>query len=578
METRGNYILIGLFTILGIVGALAFFLAFARVELDRDMSYYDIRFESISGLSNASDVRFAGLPVGQVVNVELSPERDGTITVRIEVDALTPVREDSIATVESQGITGVGFVAISAGSDDAELRIPEPGDIGTIRAGRSVIQSLSEDGPALVSEALEAVQNIGELFAGDNGRRIEQIIINAEEASAAFAETLEDFSSVTGSVDEFVTQIDRFNSVLQTVAADFDTVLVTADVTLEAWGAVAGDVEAFLESGTAALDSADGTLGAAQGYIQSDLAAITDDLRNTIAQLQAELATLTTEATGMVETFNQTGGLANDRLTEFGETIAALDQLIANSNLAMASVGTAATDFGNLIVTDGFALIDETRAVMATTQEAVDAIRVAAIESLPGIIASVETAANEVVTATGEITTDLTGATGRIDGLIADARTALTQATETFANANVTLAAISAAMETGQDTLTAATDAFGSAEAAIEQEIGPLVARLSETLAGLDGAVAQVSDDLPGISDSLSAAATAAQEAFEDISGAVDASAPAIQEFATSGLGEYADFAREARQLTQTLDRLMRQIERDPGRFFQGSDAPEFRR
>jgi phospholipid/cholesterol/gamma-HCH transport system substrate-binding protein len=66
---------------------LGTFLWFARVQLDQQFAYYDIRFPTVSGLSDASDVRFGGLPVGQVVDVRISDERDGTITVRVEVDA-----------------------------------------------------------------------------------------------------------------------------------------------------------------------------------------------------------------------------------------------------------------------------------------------------------------------------------------------------------------------------------------------------------------------------------------------------------------------------------------------------------
>jgi phospholipid/cholesterol/gamma-HCH transport system substrate-binding protein len=85
---------------------------FARVQLDQQFAYYDMRFSSVSGLSEASEVRFGGLPVGQVVDVRLSDDRDGTITVRLEVDGKTPVRADSIATIESLGVTGVSYVGI----------------------------------------------------------------------------------------------------------------------------------------------------------------------------------------------------------------------------------------------------------------------------------------------------------------------------------------------------------------------------------------------------------------------------------------------------------------------------------
>ncbi|WP_416883325.1 MlaD family protein [Marivita sp.] len=166
METKANFVLIGAFTLAGLLGILGFFLWFAQVELDRQFDYYDIRFSSVSGLSNASDVRFSGLPVGQVVDVRLSPNRDGTILVRVEVDAATPVRTDSIATIEAQGVTGVSFVGIGPGSPDAALLEPtDDKPVPEITAGRSTLQSLSEDAPRLLEETLQLVTDVGDLWA-----------------------------------------------------------------------------------------------------------------------------------------------------------------------------------------------------------------------------------------------------------------------------------------------------------------------------------------------------------------------------------------------------------------------------
>lgn len=578
METRGNYILIGLFTILGLVAGVIFALAFARVEFDRQFAYYDIRFTSVSGLGEASDVRFAGLPVGQVVDISLSPELDGRIAVRIEVDANTPVRTNSVATVESQGVTGVGFVAISAGSEEGELAMASAGEIGVISSGRSVIQSLSEDAPALVAETLQLVRDMGDLFSGDNRDRIEQIIINSEDASASFAQTLQDFSEVSGSVEDFVTQIDRFNAVLQTIAADFDTALITADEAIAAWGAVADDAEAFLTTGTATLETADGAIARAERYVDEELVAATEELNQTIASLRAELTALSTDARGMVATFAETGTLANARLTEVSGTITALDGLINNTNVAVSSVNTAASDFSSLITGDGQVLVDETRAVIATTQIAVDQILVAARDDLPRILANVTEASAQIEGLADDIRADISGASGQLDVLLTNANAALTEASTVFGVADRTLDAINGALATGEDTLTAATSAFNAAEGAIAGELGDFIARMSNTLDGLDVAVAQVSEDLPGISSSLSDASQAAEDAFEGIAAAVAAASPAVREFAAAGLPEYAQFARDARALTASLDRLIRQIERDPGRFFLGSNTPEFRR
>ncbi|MEL6532306.1 MAG: MlaD family protein, partial [Pseudomonadota bacterium] len=315
METRGNYILIGAFTLLGAIGLIAFFLAFARLEIDRAVSFYDVRFESVSGLSAASDVRFAGLPVGQVVDVRLSPDRDGTVMVRVEVDGDTPVREDSIATIESQGVTGVAFVAISAGSGEVPFLVSETG-VPEIEAGRSVLQTLSEDAPALVEETLQLVRDVGELFDAQNRDRIAEIIENVEGASDAFADTLEDFASVAGSVDGFIEEINRFNIVLQGLAVEIDNTLITADATLNAWAAVADDATGFLNQGTTAFDAAESTLGATETYVTGGLTDATESLDAALAEIRGQIDTLGAQASAMIAGFEQTGTLANARLTE----------------------------------------------------------------------------------------------------------------------------------------------------------------------------------------------------------------------------------------------------------------------
>ena len=83
METRANHVLIGLFTLLGMIGGMLLFLWFAKAEADRSYAYYDVRFESVSGLREAGDVRYNGLPVGQVVGLFLDPENPASVRVRL---------------------------------------------------------------------------------------------------------------------------------------------------------------------------------------------------------------------------------------------------------------------------------------------------------------------------------------------------------------------------------------------------------------------------------------------------------------------------------------------------------------
>lgn len=94
METRASYVLIGAFTLAGILGMLGFFIWLANMQLDRQYADYDILFDNVSGLGTASDVRFNGVSVGQVTAIALYELDPSKVAVRIQIDADTPIKEE----------------------------------------------------------------------------------------------------------------------------------------------------------------------------------------------------------------------------------------------------------------------------------------------------------------------------------------------------------------------------------------------------------------------------------------------------------------------------------------------------
>jgi phospholipid/cholesterol/gamma-HCH transport system substrate-binding protein len=429
LETRAKFILIGAFTIAGFLGILAFFLMFARIELDRQFDYYDIRFSSVSGLGNASDVRFSGLPVGQVVDVRLSPDEDGSILVRIEVDGDTPVRTDSIATIEAQGVTGVSFVNIGPGTSSAPLLVGTDAEpIPEIEAGRSTLQSLSEDAPALVNETLEAVRQVRDLLGGENEGRLQRILVNVESASEDFAKTLEDFSSVAKTVTSFAEQIGRFNTTLETLTDDLANILETADQTLISIGELSEEARTVVARGSEALDSVQGTLAQTESYIADELTATTKDVRQTVVDLREQVAVISQDAQTLMETLGTTGSTATARLEEARTTLEAVNGVVARLDETAASVGDAAERLGGLIDQDASPLLTETRALVANAQKAVTSVNAVVDTDLPTIIADIRTAtetSSKVITDVGE---NLTSASGRIDEIAEQAGVALADA------------------------------------------------------------------------------------------------------------------------------------------------------
>jgi len=579
METRANYILVGAFAVAGFLGLLGFFLWFARVELDRQFAYYDIDFESVSGLSEASDVRYAGFPVGQVVGIRLSPENDGRVRVRIEVEAGTPVRTDSTATIEAQGVTGVSFVGISPGSPEAPLLAEtSDADVPEIEAGRSVLQTLSQDAPEILAETLGVVRELRELLGGENRRRVDTILQNVEGASAEFATALEDFSTVTGSVSGFAGQIERFNSTLDALTGDISGALAEAETTIRSFGTLSEEARGVLAQGSGTLTDAGDTIATLDRYITEDLGPATEALGRSVTDIETRVARFGDRAETLIDTYAETGRAATARLTEARQTLSATDALIARIEQTLGTVDAAALRFDGLLAEDATPLIRELRVATTEATAVIRSLGDTAGSDLPALMDEVRGAAARAAEVVDRVGADLSDASGRLDGLTGSADETLAAARGTFERANETLAAINGALETGDRALGAAERAFTGADRVINEDMAGIVAGLETTLTELETAVGGVADEIPAVAEELRAASRSARAAFAEVEQVAQSSGPQVRSFADEALPQYTRLSVEIRALVDNLDALVEQIRRNPSRFFLDPRAPEFRR
>lgn len=579
METRANYVLIGAFALAGFLAILAFFLWFAQINLDRRFAYYDINFPTVSGLSNASDVRFGGFPVGKVVDVKLAPDGSGQIRVRIEVASETPVRTGTIATIESQGVTGVSFVGLTAGEPDEPLLRDVAGRAApTITSGRSALQRLSEDAPEIVEEALAVAQQLRDILGPENQARITAILANLETSSTNIDKVMGDFSSVTDNVARASEHIATFSQRLEPMSSAATIALETADVTLKQITSLAARSEETLAVAEGALDSGRRVFDRTDLFIAETLPGLITDLNETTARFRVQIDLVGNDARAMMEDLRSTGSIASARLTEIEKTIKATDEMLASMTASLATFDSASRSFEALVEGEGTALVAETRAMVANAERVIASATTVAETDLPAIVADIRSATQTASRVVEEVGANLSAATGRIDGLSDAASAALTTVTDTFTRANETLAGLNSAIETGDRALAAADRAFTSADRIMGEDVDAIFASLRDTLGRLDEAMAQVSADLPVMTSELRETAERANTAIGQIQAAVADASPKVQEFAREGLPQYTRLAREAQSLVESLGQLARRIERDPARYLLGRDAPEFRR
>lgn len=85
---------------------------------------YRAQFNSVAGLNVGGEVRYGGVLVGQVTDLDISLEDPTRILVRFRVKNETPVREDTRASITQVGFLGEQYLNLEPGSRDA-LPLPE---------------------------------------------------------------------------------------------------------------------------------------------------------------------------------------------------------------------------------------------------------------------------------------------------------------------------------------------------------------------------------------------------------------------------------------------------------------------
>lgn len=363
METKANFVLIGAFTIAGFLGLVAFLMWFANLSLNRQFAWYDIYFPEVSGLGLSSEVTYAGLTVGKVIDMQLAQGQSGAVRVRVEVAEDTPVRTDSRAAVEITGVTGTSNVAITAGSQDAELlRVAQPDGVPVIPANRSALQTLSDQGPEMIARLNTVAEQMTRLLGQENQDRVRNILDNVERSSANLDKALADVTKATDSIASAASDISGFGDQLGSLGEAAQRTLGNADTALAQFDETAKRADRALDAGTAALDEV-------RTYVSGDLRGLTQTLDRTATALQSDLSRLTERA---------------------GTTMDRLDAALAVGERALASAEGAFGSADRVMNSQIEPVVTDLRATLARFNDAIGSVT----EDIPAITARLRNAAD----------------------------------------------------------------------------------------------------------------------------------------------------------------------------------------
>jgi phospholipid/cholesterol/gamma-HCH transport system substrate-binding protein len=259
METRAHHLLIGSFMLVFLVGIVAFVLWLAKSQVDREIARYNVFFTgSVAGLGVGGDVRFNGIKVGSVTHIVIDRDDTSRVRVTIEIGADTPVRADSEATLQLQGITGVSFVQIAPGSKAAAL-LPvvagsDPAKYPVIRSKPSAIDALVEAAPELFNRAAQ-------ILSDENLKNLSGMIADLKQVSGTLASRQESISRAIDSFERTSTDVAKVAAAAGDIAGKLGSLIKEAEHTFQQTNKMLdGDAAAALQDAREGMKNLNETL------------------------------------------------------------------------------------------------------------------------------------------------------------------------------------------------------------------------------------------------------------------------------------------------------------------------------
>ncbi|MDJ0944987.1 MAG: MlaD family protein [Kiloniellales bacterium] len=292
METRANYLLVGSFVLALALGLIGFVIWLAKVQFDTQFSRYDIYFESsITGLQVGGQVKYRGITVGEVTSITIDPSDVTRVLVTIEVEADTPVREDTVATLNLLSLTsGALFIQLTGGSHVSPPLIAKPGQrLPVIRS-----EPLAFD--KLIGSIDDILIQVADILNAENRQAISQTLQNVATITAALAERREE-------IDQLIADASAMTASLRGAAESVETLTKRLDRTV---GGVLEQAEAVLGAFEEVARNMDGVIEENAANIEDTI----DDLRDMadgLRKLSEEAKALVAENRGPIRDFTETG-------------------------------------------------------------------------------------------------------------------------------------------------------------------------------------------------------------------------------------------------------------------------------
>ena len=122
---------VGFFVLIGLACLAYLAINLGKMEIIGTGYQVFANFDNASGLKTGAAVEVAGVEVGRVVTIELTPMYQARVVMKMQTEL--KIHDDGIASIRTKGIIGDKFIKLSSGG--SEKLIPAGGTIINTESG-----------------------------------------------------------------------------------------------------------------------------------------------------------------------------------------------------------------------------------------------------------------------------------------------------------------------------------------------------------------------------------------------------------------------------------------------------------
>lgn len=222
MNNRVNYTMVGFFVLLGTALMLGVAYWMLKPSNDNETKLYNIYFdESVLGLNLDAPVKYRGIDVGKVTHLNISKFNSEQVQVEVTILKSTPIKENTVARLTAQGITGLTYINLSMGDRDAPpLRTKDGEKYPTIKTVPSFFENIEQSFGGLSLQLSNTLDKTDKLLNAKNQEEFSKILKNTANMSAKIDRLLDDAT---------ISHLQNASANLDSLTYKFDKVIPNVD-------------------------------------------------------------------------------------------------------------------------------------------------------------------------------------------------------------------------------------------------------------------------------------------------------------------------------------------------------------